>query len=193
MIIYKTTCLINNKIYVGQDHNDNPDYLGSGKILKQAIKKYGKENFRKDTIESCENQAQLDAQEIHWIKELDATNPEIGYNIANGGSGSMVGRKHTAITRKKMSVAKKGRVSPNKGKKFSEAHRKKIGEASRNRMTLALKARISKIQKERKRNKMTKETKEKMKLAKLGKKRKPFTVEHKKHMSKSYWANQLKK
>ena len=51
MIIYKTTNLVNGKIYIGKDKNNNPSYLGSGKILKLAIKKYGKENFTKETIE----------------------------------------------------------------------------------------------------------------------------------------------
>ena len=43
MIIYKTKNLVNNKIYIGQDKNNNPKYLGSGLILNRSIKKYGKE------------------------------------------------------------------------------------------------------------------------------------------------------
>ena len=42
MIIYKTTNLINHKIYIGQDSNNNPNYLGSGHLVKQAINKYSK-------------------------------------------------------------------------------------------------------------------------------------------------------
>ena len=49
-IIYKTTNLINNNIYIGQhateDINDN--YLGSGVALLSDIKKYGKDNFNKE-------------------------------------------------------------------------------------------------------------------------------------------------
>lgn len=37
MVIYKTTNLINGKVYIGKDSNDDPKYLGSGKILKLAI------------------------------------------------------------------------------------------------------------------------------------------------------------
>ena len=51
MIIYKTTNLINKKIYIGQDTKNNPNYLGSGKYFKYALKKYGKENFSKEIIE----------------------------------------------------------------------------------------------------------------------------------------------
>lgn len=51
-IIYKTTNLINGKIYVGMHSTDNLNdgYLGSGWILKQAIKKYGKENFKREVL-----------------------------------------------------------------------------------------------------------------------------------------------
>ena len=46
MIIYRTTNLINQKFYVGKDTHNNPNYYGSGKRLKLAIKKYGIENFQ---------------------------------------------------------------------------------------------------------------------------------------------------
>ena len=83
MIIYKTTNLINGKFYVGQDSNNRPSYLGSGTALKYAIKKYGKENFKKEILEECSTLEQLNEREIFWIKELDAINS--GYNIAAGG------------------------------------------------------------------------------------------------------------
>ena len=60
MIIYKTTNLINSKIYVGQDSKNNYNYLGSGIIIKKAIKKYGKENFKKEIIEYCNDKQKLD-------------------------------------------------------------------------------------------------------------------------------------
>ena len=43
MIIYKTTNLITGKFYIGKDKYNNEDYIGSGKILKNAIYKYGRE------------------------------------------------------------------------------------------------------------------------------------------------------
>jgi len=48
--IYKTTNLINGKIYIGQSFKHNCKYLGSGIFLKRAIKKYGIENFRRNRI-----------------------------------------------------------------------------------------------------------------------------------------------
>ena len=86
MIIYKTTNLVNGKIYVGQDSNNNPKYLGSGTILWNAINKYGIENFKKEILEVCNSKEELNEREKFWIKELDAKKPN-GYNITDGGSG----------------------------------------------------------------------------------------------------------
>jgi hypothetical protein len=70
--IYKTTNLINNKIYVGQHSviEKNDVYLGSGFLLKKAIKKYGKENFKKEILEYCDSKIEMSKKEIFWIEEL---------------------------------------------------------------------------------------------------------------------------
>jgi len=46
--IYKTTNILNNKIYIGKKESSSfvETYYGSGTVLKQAIKKYGQENFK---------------------------------------------------------------------------------------------------------------------------------------------------
>ena len=59
MVIYKTTNLINGKIYIGQDLENNPNYFGSGLIFKKAILKYGKNNFKKEILEYCFNKQEL--------------------------------------------------------------------------------------------------------------------------------------
>lgn len=87
MIIYKTTNLINGKIYVGQDSTNNPKYLGSGLLLEKAFIKYGIENFKKEILEKCSSKKELDLREIFWIEKLNSINKKIGYNIAKGGSG----------------------------------------------------------------------------------------------------------
>lgn len=47
--IYRIRNLINGKNYIGQHKYKslNDIYLGSGKLIKQAAKKYGRENFKK--------------------------------------------------------------------------------------------------------------------------------------------------
>lgn len=52
MVIYKITNTINGKIYIGKQSNRNKKYMGSGKWIKRAIKKYGRSNFIKEIIDS---------------------------------------------------------------------------------------------------------------------------------------------
>ena len=85
MIIYKTTNILNNKIYIGQDKNNNPSYYGSGKKLQRSIKKYGKENFTKEILEYCVDETHLNEREIHWISYYNSQDRNIGYNISEGG------------------------------------------------------------------------------------------------------------
>ncbi len=88
-IIYKTTNLINGKIYPGQTTKNDPTYLGSGVYFKRAVNKYGRENFKREIICSCSNQKELDLKEIYYIayyKEL--VGAENMYNITNGGGGT---------------------------------------------------------------------------------------------------------
>ena len=114
-IIYKTTNLINLKIYIGQDSRNNPNYYGSGKLLIRAIKKYGKENFKKETIEECKTKDELDEKEIYWIKHYNSKCDKIGYNILDGGSYM------SDETKLKIGNSLKGRT-------LSKEHIKKVSE-----------------------------------------------------------------
>lgn len=87
MVIYKTTNLINGKIYIGKDKYNNPDYYGSGLILNKSIKKYGKENFKKEIIEKCQSDNELNIKEKYWIEFYESYKKEIGYNLTLGGTG----------------------------------------------------------------------------------------------------------
>ena len=87
MIIYKTTNLINGKFYVGKDMHNNSKYLGSGCLLKYAIRKYGIKNFKKEIIEFCSSKEELNEREKFWIENLGANKKDRGYNITIGGTG----------------------------------------------------------------------------------------------------------
>lgn len=118
MVIYKTTNKITGKIYIGQTKNDTPDYLGSGKILRYAIEKYGKENFEKEILEECASKEDMDTAEIYWISHYESTKREIGYNISIGGTGGDTISNHPdrETICKKISIANVGRKPWNCGK-----------------------------------------------------------------------------
>lgn len=87
-LIYQITNNINGKIYIGKHEtfNVDDDYFGSGKYLKQAIKKYGLENFTKTILIDLKN-----AEEMNLLERIVVT-PEFCaredvYNINVGGDG----------------------------------------------------------------------------------------------------------
>lgn len=120
--IYKTTNLINNKIYVGQKHSSRflgNRYLGSGRRLKDAIRCYGKENFKVELLEEVESKELMDEREIYWIAHYHATNKEIGYNLSEGGNvnrtlvgenNPFYGKHFTQETLQHLSEVRKGKV-----------------------------------------------------------------------------------
>ena len=88
--IYKTTNIVNGKIYIGQKKSNRflgADYLGSGKYLRCAVQHYGVENFTVELLATADNKEMLDTLEVLYISEYNATDYTIGYNIANGAVG----------------------------------------------------------------------------------------------------------
>jgi hypothetical protein len=87
MVIYKTTNTVNNKWYIGKDEKNNPDYLGSGTLLRRAIAKYGKESFKKEILAEASTKEELAELERIIIAEHNAVEDKMAYNIAAGGRG----------------------------------------------------------------------------------------------------------
>ena len=85
--IYITTNLINGKRYIGQHKTDNPNdsYLGSGKLLKEALVKYGKENFIKEILDICETPQEANDKECYYIALYNAVKSNDFYNLSEGG------------------------------------------------------------------------------------------------------------
>jgi len=132
MIIYLTTNNIKNKVYVGKLVNENKlTYLGSGTYVGRAIKKYGKENFSRITLEDgITDHDYLCEREIYWIEFYDSTNPDVGYNLSEGGKSGFSGLIHTPETREKMSESAKNRspMTEETCRKISENHADISGE-----------------------------------------------------------------
>lgn len=142
-ILYRTTNLINSKIYVGvhklADTTKSRNYLGSGLALKIAIEKYGKNNFTRTTLDefACAEDAYL--AETNMVNEEFIKRPDT-YNMKIGGMGckglaltdehkakissSSKGRVHTAEARAKMSASGRGKI-------ISEEQRVKMRLASK--------------------------------------------------------------
>lgn len=120
--IYKIVNLVNNKIYIGQHNGKRSSYLGSGKLLKLAFKKYGIENFIKEIlIEQDCSQEEIDKLEIEYIKLYNSNDLSIGYNLQMGGMGNPGGTLPIDV-REKMSRSAKGV----KKKPFSIQHKEKL-------------------------------------------------------------------
>ena len=92
--IYKVTNLTNNKYYIGKRQYDglieNDIYLGSGKLIKMAIKKYGRKSFSKDILHICSTLEELNLREKEIITE-EIINDIMSYNLALGGGGGNLG------------------------------------------------------------------------------------------------------
>jgi group I intron endonuclease len=102
MVIYKITNKINGKIYIGKRvlcERDfmNSNYWGSGKFIKRAIAKYGKNNFMREVICECASIEDMNKQEIFYINKFNALVP-YGYNIQKGGNGGDTGRRKGDIS-----------------------------------------------------------------------------------------------
>jgi len=103
-------------------------YMGSGKLLKAAIKKYGKENFQKEILEIFDNEEDMISKETELVTD-EFVLSENNYNIMPGGKfGSLErnnltfkSRKHSKDTIEKIRSAATGR-------RHSDDSRKKISE-----------------------------------------------------------------
>lgn len=124
-VIYKFTCTITGKYYIGQHSDDADDfhifnqYWGSGKIWRHVIrnlkKKYGR-NYRvyiKREIlfksMHCSDEV-LNKMERYWIYKLNSfynLGRGNGYNLLDGASTDHP--RHSEETKKKLRIKMKGR------------------------------------------------------------------------------------
>ena len=134
--MYKTTNKLNGRYYIGVSGRDDSKswYLGSGKLLKAAIKKYGKSNFEKEIIQEFDTIEEAFKMEREIVDEDFVNNPST-YNYTIGGGGSAPGKmhpnfgnrwKHSEETKKKMSISTSGSGNSQYGKKYTKEESAKL-------------------------------------------------------------------
>ena len=89
-IIYKTTNKINQKFYIGVSNTKRRWYKGSGSVLKKAFKKYGYENFNRETLFEFQTEEEAYQKEAEIVNNDLLLNP-LCYNIKLGGKGGKSG------------------------------------------------------------------------------------------------------
>lgn len=85
--IYKTTNRVNHRYYIGIHKTNKPHdgYLGSGKAIKSAIKRYGRHNFSKEVLFITEVEQEAYAKEVELVS-FALLDPRC-YNMNEGGRG----------------------------------------------------------------------------------------------------------
>ena len=143
----------NNKVYIGitqqipeKRWKKGLGYDSHQKIMKRAIKKYGWENIKHEILFTNLSKQEACDKEIELIAFYDSTNKEKGYNVSEGGEGTIgvkpteeskqknriahLGKKASLETRKKISESNKGKHNI----KRTEEQKKKISEATKKAM-----------------------------------------------------------
>jgi hypothetical protein len=93
--IYKTTCLLNNKYYIGMHSTNelNDGYIGSGKRLRRLVKKYGIENFKCEILEFLTDRDSLANREKEIVNEELLKDSDC-LNLMCGGHGGFISDEH---------------------------------------------------------------------------------------------------
>lgn len=150
--------------YIGAHatENLNDNYMGSGRYIKRAVKKYGRDNFTKTILETFDNKEDMFAREAELVTQKEVDDP-MCYNMGLGGYGgdmfigktpeersiifakseehkrnisiALTGKPKSKEHCRHISEAKKDKTHPgwNKGKHWSEETRKLISNKLKGR------------------------------------------------------------
>lgn len=175
--IYLRTNLVNGKQYVGQTNNFkrreynwyNTNWSYAGKLINNARKKYGVDNFKTSILDVVKTQDESNEMETYYIKLFNTKTPN-GYNLTDGGEGCS-GYNISDEIKKRLSEVNKGENNPFYGRHHSKETIEKlknrvITDEWRNKISEATKGRPSVF----KGKHHTEEAKQKLREAHLGKK-----------------------
>jgi hypothetical protein len=121
--VYRTTNLINEKIYVGVHATPNvyDSYLGSGKALNRAITKYGRDFFSKEIIARFDESSTAYDLERQIVTESFVKNRST-YNAKLGGHGGWDHVSSSPEITKRIGMTLRGRtLSPEHVQKIKTA------------------------------------------------------------------------
>lgn len=113
MFIYVIENKINNKKYVGQTTQELKQRLHahytewSNNYLKNAMRKYGEDNFSITLLDVATTKDELNDKERYWIKRLNTISPN-GYNLTFGGDQQV---KVSESTKCKLSISRKNYIN----------------------------------------------------------------------------------
>ncbi|MGL5765015.1 MAG: NUMOD3 domain-containing DNA-binding protein [Sarcina sp.] len=174
--VYEITNLINGKKYIGKRSCEclieKDKYMGSGKLIRLAILKYGLENFDKKILKICDTDEEAYNIEKEYIENVKAWSNPMYYNIVGGGKGCgcgernhFYGKKHSDEVRERF----KGKNNPMYGRvgKLNPFYGKKHSDET-----------IQIIIKKNKEKKISDETREKLRIAAKGKKNNFYGKKH---------------
>lgn len=131
--LYEIRNNLNGKIYVGvhktMDLEDG--YMGSGKILRAAIAKYGAENFTKTILEHFESKEEMYSREKEIVTE-EFLAREYTYNLRRGGLGGFDYINKNGLTYKRLFTQEDYRLAEKARKKlnWSEINIKRFDKVS---------------------------------------------------------------
>lgn len=128
-LVYKTTNLINGKFYIGvhETYNFNDGYLGSGKVLRNSVYYHGKENFKREILEFCNNKKDMYDKEKELVNEELLKNPKC-MNLVIGGVGFINDKKHLEIS---IYANKKRNLMLNTDENFKKNLSKKLSKSAK--------------------------------------------------------------
>jgi len=110
--IYKTTCLVTGRYYIGMHSTANLEdgYMGSGKRLRYSLRKHGVENHVKEILEFFDTREMLvEAEKIAITPKM--IQDKMCMNLKKGGDGGFVNEAHRKKFIKSASLG---------GKRFAE-------------------------------------------------------------------------